>query len=138
MAGIVRENKAKLEAVIEKIVRKAVGIMPEDWYEAVVGYFLVGEELYEHQQVIALCRSKTDYQDLMKESWENFDMQDEILDIKDLFREMHILCSAAGDNWTEVTVTVKRNGAFQVNCVYEPITEYDNFFITDWIGRYLT
>ncbi len=137
MAGKIRENEAELEAVIEKIVRKAVDIMPEDWYEALVGYFLVGEELYEHQQVVAFCKSSTDYRDLMKESWEDFDMQDGILDIKDLFREMHTLCSAAGDNWAEVTVSVKRSGAFQVDYVYEPITEYDNFFITDWLGRYL-
>ncbi len=137
MAGNIRENSQELDSLIRKIAEKAVGIMPRGWRLAAVGYFLVGEELLDHQQIAALCGADEEYRDLMEESWDDFDLQDAALEIKELFEQLHELCGRAGDNWMEATLVVKGNGSFKMDFVYEAIREYDNFFIDDWRSRYL-
>lgn len=137
MANSVKENKQELERLIQKIAVQAAELFPQDWYCAALGYFLAGEEYNEHQQISVLCESSQDYVDIMKDAWDDFDTQDVILDIRELFVQMREICKSVGDNWVEATLVLKRSGAFEMNYVYEPITEYDNFFIEDWKSTYL-
>lgn len=137
MAGNIKENSQELDRLIKKIAEKVAGIMPQDWSRVAAGYFLVGEAGVGHQQIVALCGAEEEYRDLMEESWDDFDLQDAALEIKELFEQLHDLCGKAGDDWVEATLSVKRNGSLKMDFIYEAIREYDNFFVDDWRSRYL-
>ena len=137
MSDYIRENKADLQDHFQAIASKALEILPEDWTSAALGYFLVGEDRTEQQQLLVRCSSSKELRDVMKEAWDDFDMQDILIDILEEFRKMHEVCAKAEDDWCEATMLLNRDGSFNMDYVYEPITVYDSFFILDWQSRHI-
>ena len=137
MAGEIRENKAELDGQIKKIAKMTADILPDGWEKAAAGYFLTGEDEAEQLQVTAVCEDEEDYRDVSADSWDDGDLADALLDIGEEFAALHSLCRKAGDNWSEATLVISRSGRFEMKFVYEPVTEYDNFFLDEWKSRYL-
>lgn len=132
----VRENKDKLQKLLQRIGNVAYSMTSEDWTKIVIGYFLEGPEKITHLQ-IQMASFSQDYVDIQAKAWECSDYDDAILVLGDLCRELHLLCAAAGDDWTSMTYGLTRDGSFNVDYSYDTIDDYDGEFILDWQSRYL-
>ena len=78
-----------------------------------------------------------DYSDLVKQSWDNEQYDDAIIDIEDLCKELHKLCEAVNDSWTSISYILESNGFYNADYGYEIIENYDSCFIMDWQSEYL-
>lgn len=133
----IREDKRELDGQIRRIAGLLADVLPEGWTRAAAGYFLVGEDKSEQMQVVALTGDGEDFVDIMDASFDDFDLQDGVLELQEEFGKLYRLCRAAGDSFTEATLVLKRSGNFEMKFSYEPIHEYDNFFADDWKSSHL-
>lgn len=133
----IRENKEKMQQLLQKIGQCAYSAAPEDWFKLVVGYFLAGEDKNAHQQFLIGSLEEDDYIDIMEASWNCDDYDDVIPDLADLCGELHELCAKAGDDWQSMTFVLEANGSFNADYSYDPIDTYDSRFILNWQAKYL-
>lgn len=133
----IRENKARLQQLLQRIAQTVADVAPEDWANAVVGWFVEGANEITHQQVHVWSMQEDDYIDLMEAAWDCEEYDDAILALGDLCADLRNCCAAAGDRWTSMTLCLERNGAFRVDYGYDPIDAYDAYFIRDWQSQYL-
>lgn len=137
MSDRIRVNQEALQPLFDAIGRKAVEMVPGRWYQMVLGYFIEQGERLPSQQFLVQMAGEDDYQDMMEEAWNNFDLVDGIADLGDLFCQVHDLCAAAGDDWSEMTFVLNGNLEFHVDFRYDPIAKCDRLFLLDWQSRYL-
>ncbi len=133
----IRENKAQLQRILQRIGQTIVNAAPKDWTYAVVGWFLEGASEIEHQQVHIWSMQEDDYIDIMEAAWDCDEYDEPLLELGELCADLRKCCAAAGDRWTGMTFCLRRNGSFRVEYSYDPIEVYDAHFIRDWQSQYL-
>ena len=132
----IREDKKEMQEKLLDITRAVAPILPENWDKYVIGFFLVGEELFEKIQ-IHTHTAKQDWTDEMEKVFGDMSMVKPVSETKDACMVLHDLCAASQDDWTSLSLCVKRDGSFRMECGYDPIQNYDRLFIMEWQSRYL-
>lgn len=132
----IRENKQKLNSIMQKIGNTILPVLDENWEKVVVGYFVEGNGV-THLQFFVLNTEADDYSDLMKLSWDTDLYDDAIVDLEDLCKELRILCEEVNDSWTTFTYVLEGDGSYNADYEYDAIDNYDSRFIMDWQSKYL-
>lgn len=87
----IRENKQKLNYLMQKIGNTILPVLDESWEKVVVGYFIEDSGV-THLQLFVLNTDEDDYSDLIKLSWDIDRYDSAIIDLEDLCEELHTLC----------------------------------------------
>ena len=132
----IRENKQELNNIMQKIGNTILPVLDENWEKIVVGYFIEGNGV-THLQFFVLNTDADDYSDLVKLSWDTDRYDDAIVDLEDIFKELHTLCENVNDSWTTFTYVLEGDGSYNANYGYDAIESYDSRFIMDWQSKYL-
>lgn len=132
----IRENKQKLNCLMQKIGNTILPVLDESWEKVVVGYFIEDSGV-THLQLFVLNTDEDDYSDLIKLSWDIDRYDSEIIDLEDLCEELHTLCEEVKDSWTSLSYVLEGDGSYNADYGYEAIENYDSRFIMDWQSRYL-
>lgn len=133
----IREDKQQMQNVIQSIGNTVVTILPATWEKVVIGYFIAGEDQVSHLQLHVMSSDSDDYADLMEESWESDELDDAIIAVQQLCKELRSICTAVNDSWDSMTFSMLADGSFNIDYSYEPIEEYDSKYILKWQSRYL-
>ena len=132
----IRENKQKLNSIMQKIGNTILPVLDENWEKVVVGYF-VEENGVTHLQFFVLNTDADDYSDLVKLSWDIDRYDDAIVELEDVCKELRILCGEVNDSWTSFTYVLGGDGSYNADYEYDAIDNYDSRFIMDWQSKYL-
>lgn len=133
----IREDKKALQAQLEKIGGTIAGVMPERWVRIVLGYFVEAETQISHLQIWFLQAGDDDYTDLQALAWQEDGYDDAIVDTSDLCDALRSFCAKAGDCWNIMTMTIRRDGSFEVEYSYDAIPDFNARVIRDWQSQYL-
>jgi hypothetical protein len=133
----IRENEKELEKYFQEIGSAAAAVLPKDWVRTVIGYFVEEESEVAYQQFFFLSESSDDYVDVLKEAWNNNDYAETAADIKMICKKIRSTCIKAHDKWSSMTMSIERNGSFNTDFSYEPISNFNNAFALDWQSEYL-
>lgn len=132
----IRENKQKLNCLMQKIGNTILPVLDENWEKVVVGYFIEDSGV-THLQFFVLNTDEDDYSDLVKLSWDTDRYDDAIVDLEDLCKELHTLCEEVKDSWTSLSYVLEGDGSYNADYGYDAIENYDSRFIMDWQSKYL-
>lgn len=132
----IRENKQKLNCLMQKIGNTILPVLDENWEKVVVGYFIEDSGV-THLQFFVLNTDEDDYSDLVKLSWDTDRYDDAIVDLEDLCKELHTLCEEVNDSWTSLSYVLEGDGSYNADYGYDAIENYDSRFIMDWKSKYL-
>ena len=132
----IRENKQKLNCLMQKIGNTILPVLDENWEKVVVGYFIEDSGV-THLQFFVLNTDEADYSDLVKLSWDTDRYDDAIVDLEDLCKELHTLCEEVNDSWTSLSYVLEGDGSYNADYGYDAIENYDSRFIMDWKSKYL-
>ena len=132
----IRENKQKLNCLMQKIGNTILPVLDESWEKVVVGYFIEDSGV-THLQFFVLNTDEDDYSDLVKLSWDTDRYDDAIVDLEDLCKELHTLCEEVNDSWTSLSYVLEGDGSYNADYGYDAIENYDSRFIMDWKSKYL-
>jgi len=132
----IRENKQKLNCLMQKIGNTILPVLDENWEKVVVGYFIEDSGV-THLQFFVLNTDEDDYSDLVKLSWDTDRYDDAIVDLEDLCKELHSLCEEVKDSWTSLSYVLEGDGSYNADYGYDAIENYDSRFIMDWQSKYL-
>ena len=133
----IREDKNKIQDIIQDIGSIVTSILPNRWYKVVMGYFVAGEEQISHFQLHTITDTSDDYIDLVEEAWEFDESDDVLIDLQELCEEMRKICVLHNDNWAMMTLTLLADGTFNIDYDYETIVDYDSKYILKWQSKYL-
>lgn len=132
----IRENKQKLNCLMQKIGNTILPVLDENWEKVVVGYFIEDSGV-THFQFFVLNTDEDDYSDLVKLSWDTDRYDDAIVALEDLCKELHTLCEEVDDSWTSLSYVLEGDGSYNADYGYDAIENYDSRFIMDWQSKYL-
>lgn len=132
----IRENKQKLNYLMQKIGNTILPVLDESWEKVVVGYFIEDSGV-THLQLFVLNTDEDDYSDLIKLSWDIDRYDSAIIDLEDLCEELHTLCEEVKDSWTSLSYVLEGDGSYNADYGYEAIENYDSRFIMDLQSKYL-
>lgn len=132
----IREDKKKMNRLMQKIGNAILSVLNESWERAVVGYFIEISGV-THLQFFELDTNDDDYCDLVKRSWDMDQYDDAIVEIEELCKELHNLCAAVNDFWTSFSYVLECDGTFNAEYGYDAIESYDSRFIMNWESKYL-
>lgn len=133
----IHEDKQQLQNIIQCMGNSVASILPTAWSKVVIGYFIIGEDQVSHFQLHVATAFSDDYIDLMEESWDSDELDDVILEIQQLCKNMRKICVSANDCWTVMTFCMQTDGSFNIDYGYRPIEEYDSKYILTWQSQYL-
>ena len=137
MMNNIREDKARLQGIVQSIGNTIVNVLPDSWSKVVLGYFVVGDNQVSHFQFHTITATSDDYIDLMEESWDSDELDDTIIEVQRLCKEMRSICIACKDCWTAMTFMMQADGSFDIEYGYDEIADYDAQYILKWQSQYL-
>ena len=136
MGRSIRENKEEMAAMYTDIANNVVGELPQNWTKVAVSFAIENQEFETFLVYYSEDHGKT-YRNFVEEAFEFDEPAEGLFEAQESCQKLHALCKRHGDNWTQFTLVVDRQGDFTADFTYEPIETFTRLHLQVWRGRYL-
>ena len=132
----IKENKAALAALYNRIGNHLAAELPNGWTHVCLGFF-VDKHGHEEMLIYTTQDEGKQWYDFMDVVFASDDIMVGVFDCKERCQELYELCAKAGDKWSNFTLIIDAEGRFKAEYSYDPLEKMSPVINAMWIGEYL-